>query len=175
MTAEEVIKKLDLKPLPGEGGYYKQTYKCEGPGVPATAYGIHSNTLRHASTAIYYLVTPDSFSSLHRIKSDEIFHFYAGDAVEMVQIDENGNLLRITIGSDLGNGEIPQVVVPKGTWQGTRLKKGGKWALMGTTVAPGFEFEDFELGEREPMLTAFPQHRNDIMRYTKGDHIKATE
>lgn len=174
MTAQDVIRMLDLKPLPEEGGYYRETYRSRDAGVPTKASMAGSNLpKRHASTAIYYLVTPESFSALHRVKSDEIFHFYAGDAVEMIQINESGELQNITIGSDISNGELPQVLVEKGIWQGTRLKAGGRWALMGTTVAPGFEFEDFETGERTKMLKLFPQHREDIIRFTREPHEKA--
>lgn len=174
MTAQEVIQMLDLKPLPEEGGYYRETYRSSDSGV-ATRASIKDNLIpkRIASTAIYYLVTPESFSALHRVKSDEIFHFYAGDAVEMLQINEAGEGQYITIGSNIVNGEVPQVLVEKGIWQGTRLKDGGRWALMGTTVAPGFEFDDYENGDREKLLQLFPQLREDIVRYTREPHEKA--
>lgn len=175
ITAQDVIAKLDLKPLQDEGGYYRQTFKSDAGDIPAEVFGIKSNTPRAISTAIYYLVTPQSFSALHRIKSDEVFHFYGGDPVEMIQIDANGNIKYITIGADIFNDESPQVVMPKGVWQALRLKAGGAWALMGTTVAPGFEFEDFELGDRESMAGQFPQHRDDIMKFTRGINEKAHE
>jgi uncharacterized protein len=164
-TAEEVIKKLDLKPLPDEGGYYRQTYKSD-VALPANVFGIHSDSMRHISTAIYFLITPESFSALHRIKSDEVYHFYAGDPVEMIQIDESGKLSRFVLGSDILNNQSPQVVAPKGKWQASKLKAGGRWALMGTTVAPGFEFEDSELGDRNRMLQQFPQLSQYIRGYT---------
>lgn len=173
MTANEIIEMLDLRPLPEEGGYYRETYRSNIPSVPARTYGINSDTNRNVSTAIYYLVIPESFSALHRVKSDEIFHFYSGDPVEMIQIDQRGNLQRLTLGNDIAAGQSPQVVVPHGVWQALRLKDGGKWALMGTTVAPGFEFEDFEVGERESMLQQFPQHRDDIIRFSREPHEKA--
>ena len=168
MTAQEMIQLLNLKPLPEEGGYYRETYRSEDSGVATKASatgGIIPK--RIASTAIYYLVTPESFSALHRVKSDEIFHFYAGDAVEMLQINQSGEAQSFTIGSNFANGEAPQIVVEKGIWQGTRLKLGGCWALMGTTVAPGFEFDDFESGDRAKMLEMFPQHREGILRFTR--------
>ena len=171
MTAEEVIEKLDLKQLPDEGGYFRQTYKSNDPGRPARDYGIDSNSLRHFSTAIYYLVTPDSFSALHKVKSDEIFHFYSGDPVEMLQLDDSGKTSRHIIGNNIMAGHQPQVVAPKGIWQGTRLIEGGKWALLGTTVAPGFEFEDFQLGVRDQLIKAIPQHRDDIIRFTREQNV----
>jgi predicted cupin superfamily sugar epimerase len=166
-TAQDVIAKLDLKPLQDEGGYFKETYRSS-TSLPARTFGIDGSGNRTVTTAIYFLLAPNSFSALHRLKSDEIFHFYAGDPVEMVQIDPNGTLTRYTIGSDIFSGQIPQVVVPAGTWQALRLKSGGAWALMGTTVAPGFEFEDFELGDRQKMDQLFPQHRKDIIRFSRG-------
>lgn len=167
VTAEQIIQKLNLVPLPEEGGYYRETYRSNNGQVAAASFGIKSDGKRVASTAIYYLVTPDSFSALHRVASDEVFHFYSGDAAEMIQIDEAGNLTKYTIGSDIVNGQVPQVVVRAGVWQGLRLKKGGKWALMGTTVAPGFEFEDFEIGEQRRMINEFPEHESDIKQYTR--------
>jgi predicted cupin superfamily sugar epimerase len=174
MTAEEVIRKLRLKPLPDEGGYYRQTYKSD-IGLPANIFGVHSDLMRHVSTAIYFLETPDGFSALHRIKSDEIYHFYAGDPVEMIQIDNSGTLSRFLLGSDILNNQSPQVVVAKGIWQASKLKAGGRWALMGTTVAPGFEFEDFELGDRNQMLQQFPQLSQYILSYTRAKQSRRDE
>jgi uncharacterized protein len=167
MKAEQIIEKLDLKPLPGEGGYYRETYRSERVDAPATIFGINSTDPRVISTAIYYLVTADSFSALHRIESDEVFHFYSGDPVEMIQIDLTGKLTRYILGPDILNGETPQVVVRKGTWQGLKLKDDGSWALMGTTVSPGFEFQDFELGDRDKLIKKFPHYREDIENYTR--------
>lgn len=172
-TAQEVIKALDLKPLPDEGGYFREMYRSADPRIPSATFGISSSTNRSLSTAIYYLVVPESFSALHRIKSDEVFHFYGGDPVEMVQIDDSGKLTRYTLGSDIFNGETPQVVVPAGVWQALRLKKGGAWALMGTTVAPGFEFEDLEVADRDQMTKVFPQHSDDIKRFSREKNEKA--
>lgn len=174
-TAEEVIKILGLVPLADEGGYFRQTYKSDDPGKPATEYGIPSNTPRYFSTAIYFLLTPNSFSALHRLRGDEIYHFYAGDPADLIMIDEAGDIKRVTLGSDIMNGQVPQVVVPKGTWQASRLKRSGNWTLIGTTNAPGFEFEDFELGDRELLIKAFPGLKNDIMRFTRERGAGARE
>jgi uncharacterized protein len=172
-TAEEVIKKLNLQPLDGEGGYYKQTYKSDEPVLRPAEMEVQSASSRQLSTAIYYMVVPGNFSALHRLTSVEIFHFYAGDPVEMLQIDPQGKATKFILGPDILRGQTPQVVVPRGSWQGTRLRDGGKWALMGTTVSPGFEYEDFELGAREDLIKAFPQHRDDIIRFTREPHEKA--
>jgi hypothetical protein len=173
MNAKDVIQKMDLKPLPEEGGYYRETYRGSAGVLPARTFGIDSDSNRSISTGIYYLVIPESFSALHRVKSDEMFHFYSGDPVEMIQIDEAGKLQKFTLGSDIFADHSPQVVVPRGAWQALRLKAGGKWALMGTTVAPGFEFEDFEVGVREEMIEQFPELREDITKFTRMPNEKA--
>jgi predicted cupin superfamily sugar epimerase len=172
IDAKEMIRRLDLKPLPEEGGYYRETYRGTAGRAPARQFGIDSNSDRSISTGIYYLVVPESFSALHRVKSDEMFHFYSGDPVEMIQIDQNGKLERFILGADIVAGQQPQVVVPRGVWQALRLLDGGKWALMGTTVAPGFEFEDFEVGNRQAMIQQFPQHQSDITRFTREPNEK---
>ncbi|MCB0413373.1 MAG: cupin domain-containing protein [Bdellovibrionales bacterium] len=172
-TAEDVIRIMDLKPLPEEGGYYRETYRSNYGRNTAQTFGTGGASERDLSTAIYYLVSEGSFSAIHRITSDEIFHFYSGDPIEMLQIDENGKMTITIMGSDVLNGEVPQVVVPRGVWQALRLVDGGKWALLGTTVSPGFEFEDFEVGTRKQMLEAFPQHRENIIRFTRDEHEKA--
>jgi predicted cupin superfamily sugar epimerase len=172
MTADEIIKKFELVPLPSEGGYYKETYRSDIPKINAAEFQIESSSSRNACTAILYLVIPKSFSALHKVKSDEIFHFHGGDAVEMIQIDNAGKLTRFIMGTDLAAGDLPQVVVPRGVWQGLRLNDGGKWALMGTTVAPGFEFEDFALGDRDLLRKQFPQHSDDIIRFSRDPNEK---
>lgn len=173
MNAHQIIEKLGLIPLPSEGGYYRETYRSDIPRVDASAFGITSDSGRNVCTAILYLVIPESFSALHRVKSDEIFHFYNGDAVEMIQIDDSGKETIFSIGNRIENGELPQVVVPRGVWQGLRLKKGGQWALMGTTVAPGFEFEDFEIGYRDQLTKQFPHLSANIFRFTRELNEKA--
>lgn len=169
VTAKEVIEKLGLAPLAFEGGFFKQTYKSKASGIPAIHFGIESASERKSSTAIYYLVTPESFSALHRVKSDEMFHFYCGDAVEMVQIDQEGKLSNFVLGSNIFEGQQPQVLVSKNVWQGLRLSKSGAWALMGTTVSPGYEDEDFELGIRSKLLSAYPQHYSVVEAYTREE------
>ena len=149
---EKIINKLNLEPLPGEGGYFRQTY------------------IDASSSTILYLITRDNFSALHRLKYCEIFHFYAGTPVEVVQFDDTGVLKKTTLGSDIMNHISPQVVVPTLTWQGTRLINEGKegdWALLGTTMAPPFEFKDFELGDREKLINQFPSLTDVIRLFTR--------
>lgn len=145
MTAQQVIDLLQLVPLPGEGGYFRETYRS------AT-----NKDDRSLSTAIYYLLTPETVSLFHRLKSDEVWHFYQGDAVELVMLHTDGTVEVVRLGSQLENDERCQAVVPAGSWQGARLIEGGAWALMGCTVAPGFEFADFELGQRDHLASQYP-------------------
>lgn len=121
---------------------------------------------RRYSTAIYYLLASGDVSKMHRLAWDEIFHFYAGDPVVWVLLEKKGKVRRETLGMDLAKGEKPQLVIPAGTWFGGYLKAGGRYALMGTTVAPGFEFRDFELGDRKGLLRRYPSAKTDIFRLT---------
>ncbi|PWU22231.1 MAG: hypothetical protein C5B49_01225 [Bdellovibrio sp.] len=166
MTEKQVMEILGLKPLPEEGGYYREVYRSR-IAIPADSVGLDGGT-RNMSTAIYYMLTPNSFSVLHRVKSDEVYHFYSGDPAEMIQISTNGLLKKYVLGCDLSAGQSPLIVVPSGTWQGMRLRAGGSWSLMGTTVSPGFEFQDFEAGDRDRLLLEFPKLATEIMRFTRG-------
>ncbi len=154
-SADDVIRMLDLAPLPGEGGFFRETYRSR-LRLPAPALPGEYGGDRAAGTAIYYLLTPDSFSAMHRLRGDEVYHFYLGDPVEMLQLREDGTGEAVIIGRDIANGMAPQVVVPAGVWQGSRLLEGGAFALLGTTMAPGFDPRDFELGDRAALVRAFP-------------------
>jgi uncharacterized protein len=116
--------------------------------------------------AIYFMLTPESFSALHRLPGTEIFHFYLGDPVVMLQLLPDGSSQTITLGPDLAGGQRPQVVVRGGVWQGSRLAS-GKWALMGTTMSPGFDYADFELGNREQLMAQYPGAAELIRQYTR--------
>lgn len=157
LTAQQIIERLQLNPLTIEGGYFRETYRA--PLIlPVDALPAGYVGERSASTCIYYLLTPETFSAIHRVRSDEIFHFYAGDPVEMLQLWPTGEAKAITIHNDLAAGHEPQVIVPAGVWQGCRLVPGGEWALMGCTVAPGFDYADFELAQRNDMLALSADH-----------------
>lgn len=132
MTVDDVIAHLGLMPLPGEGGFYRQTWIEEGEHRPL-------------GTAIMYLVTPESFSALHRLDADEVFHFYLGDPCEQIVISSSGELTTCVLGQDIAADQRVQTVVPKDHWQGTSLVEGGAWALLGTTMAPGYLQSGFEL------------------------------
>jgi uncharacterized protein len=166
LSAGDVKRLLGLEPLEPEGGCFCETYRSRAQLAPGTLPG--HDAARPLATAIYYLLEPGTFSALHRLRADEVFHFYLGDPVEMLQLGpgEDGRVLRL--GGDLAAGERPQVVVTGGTWQGTRLVAGGRWALLGTTVAPGFDPADFELGRRAELAARWPAHRERIAALTRG-------
>jgi len=165
MTAEEIIKLLKLEPHPKEGGYFRETYRSPAH-VAATHLPRGYSGARSVGTAIYYLLTPGTFSALHRLVGDEIFHHYLGDAVEMLLLHPSGTGEIVKLGKNLAAGERPQVVVPGGVWQGSRLVEGGEVALLGCTVSPGFEYADYEHGRREELLARFSAHAERIKRLT---------
>jgi len=167
MTAKDVKELLGLQPHPREGGWYVRTYEAaELVAADAFADGRYAGA-RRTGTAIFYLLEPDTFSEMHRLRSDEVFHFYAGDAVEMLQLREGKRGTIVVIGNDLLQGQRPQVVVERGVWQGSRLVKGGRWALLGCTVSPGFEFEDYETGDRAELSAVWPEFAAEITALTR--------
>jgi uncharacterized protein len=140
----ELIEALELVPHP-EGGFFAETYRSA-----RSAGG------RSLGTAIYFLVTAESPSRMHRVASDEIWHFYRGDALEMLQLDPGGASRIVAIGPRIVAGERPQVLVPAGVWQGVRVAPGGRYALVGATVTPGFDFADFQMGNRAELIAKYP-------------------
>jgi len=166
LTAEDVKRLLALVPLEPEGGWFAETYRARVSLPPGTVPG--QAAARPLATAIYYLVEPAACSALHRLRADEVFHFYLGDPVEMLQLGPGADGRVLRLGGDLAAGERPQVVVPAGTWQGTRLVAGGRWALLGTTVTPGFDAADFELGRRADLVARWPAHHGWIEALTRG-------
>lgn len=164
------IKKLGLIPHP-EGGYFREIYRAvESISVSALPPRFHSPTDLSAAndrvfcTGIYFLLTAGQSSTLHRIKSDEIWHFYEGGNLTVHVIYPDGQLTRLDLGSDPEQGEVFQAVVPAGCWFGATVA--GDYALVGCTVAPGFEFADFELGDRDQLLQTYPQHKSLIEQLT---------
>lgn len=157
--ARRLIEALGLIPHP-ERGFYAETYRA-GTRVSAASHGGE----RSASTAIYFLITAEQpVTSLHRLKSDEVFHLYEGGPLEIVRLFADGRSDVARLGLDLAAGERPQVVVPAGTWFGTELAAGASHCLVGCTVAPGFEFADFELAEGPELAARFPAAADRIGR-----------
>jgi predicted cupin superfamily sugar epimerase len=164
-SARRIAAMLKLMRLPAEGGYFVETYRSRDY-IPREALPECYTGARSLSTAIYYLVTSDTFSAMHRLCSDEIYHFYLGDPVEMLQIHPDASFKIHRLGTDIVGGMEPQIVVPKGVWQGSRLVPGGEFALLGTTVAPGFDPADYEHGRREDLTRFCPGARDLITALT---------
>jgi predicted cupin superfamily sugar epimerase len=151
-TPASLIDSLDLKPHP-EGGFYAETFRA---ALEVQAHG----GARAASTAIYFLLRAQDVSCFHRVRSDEVWHHYLGDPLELVLLDARGTLRRLHLGTDIAGGERPQALAPADVLQAARVLPGGAhgFALCGCTVAPGFDFADFELAERSALSARFPQH-----------------
>jgi predicted cupin superfamily sugar epimerase len=164
-TADELIRRLQLQPHPKEGGYFRETYRADDVW-PAAALPPRYQGDRRAGTAIYYLLTPATFSALHRLQSDEVFHFYLGSPVRMLQLLPDGTGRTVVLGPDVLGGQHLQVMVPRGVWQGSLLEPGGDFALLGCTVAPGFEYADYENGGREDLQARYPEFAELIARLT---------
>lgn len=166
LTAEKIIELLKLRPHPIEGGYFVETYRSEIK-LPQSALPHAYTGDRLASTTIFYMLTPHVFSALHRLPGDEMFHFYMGDPVETFLLRDEGTSSNVTLGHDLASGMLLQHTVLGGVWQGSRLLPGGAFALLGTTMSPGFDYADYESGSRDALLARYPQHRDRILSLTR--------
>jgi predicted cupin superfamily sugar epimerase len=160
MTADDVIRLLNLQPHPVEGGFFRETYRSDAT-LPASALPTHGAD-RCASTAIYYLLKPGHVSELHVLPGDEVFHFYLGGPVRMLQLWPDGSGKEVILGSDIAAGEVPQLVVPGGVWQGTRLVGAAGFALLGCTVAPGFDYADYRSAGRAELVARWPTFAKQI-------------
>ncbi len=164
-TAQEIIDRLALQPHP-EGGYFRESYRSE----LLIASAGNSEAFpggRCFGTAIYFLLCGEDFSALHRLRSDEIWHFYQGSTLTICSIDPAGSLSRDRLGLDIAGGESPQLVVKAGCWFGAYLDDTSSYALVGCTVSPGFDFRDFEMGRRDQLCSAYPQNVDLIERLTR--------
>lgn len=164
-TASEYIQLLGLQAHP-EGGYFRETYRDQRSFSFANGeQGFEGK--KNFSTAIFFLLEQGNFSAFHRIRSDEVWHFYAGDPLEVIEIDEKGILHKALLGNRPDRGETFQYVVKAGRWFGSRVAANGNFALVGCTVSPGFDFADFEMADRETLINAFPQYREIILAMTR--------
>lgn len=163
--ADTWIAALNLHPHP-EGGHYRQVYRAremlEPRGLPE-----RFTSAKAMSTAIYFLLKGDEVSAFHRIKSDELWHLYAGGPLDIHVLHEDGELQTLTLGLDIAAGQRPFHALPAGVWFGAAVVKPDSYALVGCTVAPGFDFEDFALAEREVLLERYPEHHTLIKRLTR--------
>lgn len=158
--ARQLIDRLGLVPLPHEGGYYRPTWTSR-ESLPSG---------RRAASAIYFLMAPGEFSALHRMPAEELWHFHAGDAVDHVQLDQRTGAAHVhRLGADVLAGDVPQLVVAGGMWQGAKLIDGGRhgWALFGCTVTPAWLDSEFELGASADLLRDFPKHVRWVHELTR--------
>ncbi len=165
MTAADWIRDLGLL-RHAEGGYYRETYRAS-LALPAEALPGDCHGGRSASTAIYFLLEAGDISALHRLRADELWHFYAGDPLTLHLLFNDGTYERQSLGPRPEQGQSFQVVIPAGTWFGATVEAPGAYALTGCTVSPGFDFDDFELGVRSELLARIPQHGDLIRRLTR--------
>ena len=163
LTARQWITRLELQPHP-EGGYFRQTYKSD---LILPADSLPHGRPRSASTAIYFLLEGTNFSAFHRLRSDEMWHFYSGAPLAVHVINPEGRYSKLVLGPDPDASQCLQAVVPAGSWFASHVEDWKSWALVGCTVAPGFEFEDFEMAKRDLLSNLYPQHREVIARFTR--------
>ncbi len=157
-SAEEVVRQLRLEPLEQEGGFFRRSAES-GLVLPGTS--------RRGWSAIYSLLTPDGFSALHRLAADEIWCFHAGDALESLRLGPDSGGKWVRLGLNPASGERPQDFVAAQVWQGTRLVRGGRWALASCVVVPEFSWSEFELGERAALTAAYPEWAAEIRALTR--------
>lgn len=177
LTPQRIIDLLDLIPHPEEGGFFRETYRAadrvELSALPDRYRPREGGAHRDICTQIYYLLTPETFSAMHMVSSDETFHHYLGDPVEQLWLMPDGGSRVVMIGSDLEAGQRPQVTVPHGVWQGARLASGSHgFALMGCTVAPGFEFVDYEMDGEGALIRGYPDRAAliEALTVSSGQH-----
>ncbi|PBQ34423.1 hypothetical protein CNR22_22465 [Sphingobacteriaceae bacterium] len=165
MKVEELVNYLNLSPHP-EGGFYKEAYRSAGT-ISKESLPEEFGGDRNFATAIYFLIEKNNFSALHKIKSDETWHFYSGDALEVIEINEQGELKITLVGNKMDEGQVFQYTVKANTWFGSRVQQGGECALVGCTVAPGFNFADFEMAGRHSLISLYPQHKTIVEEMTR--------
>jgi predicted cupin superfamily sugar epimerase len=159
MSAINIIKQFKLEPHP-EGGYYAETYRS------TQIVANNKDESRNISTAIYYLLEDKDKSHFHRILSDELWFFHQGEALEMLILNDN-KVNTILIGNNIAEGEIPQVIIPANTWFAAKIKNERGYSLVSCTVAPGFNFLDFELAQRGDLIEQFPDQKSIIEEFTR--------
>ncbi len=162
ITALEYVKILELQPHP-EGGYYREVYRSSEKFVGEGDFPDG----RNFGTAIYFLIEEENFSAFHRIHSDETWHFYGGDPLEVIEINNAGELKKTIIGNDILSGQYFQYTVPAGVWFASRVFEKGNFSLVGCTVAPGFDFRDFEMAIQEKLVNRFPELSDIIKQLTR--------
>jgi len=163
--SKKIIQVLNLKQHP-EGGYFRETYRSDLQ-IDQGNLGENFSGKRNCSTCIYFLLTSNMFSAFHRIKQDEVWHFYQGSPIRLHTISPNGEYCTFIIGNNLDEGQVPQLVIPREHWFAAETINQNDYSLVGCTVSPGFDFDDFELGNRKGLISLFPQHRQIINEFTR--------
>lgn len=161
----QIIKKLELQPHP-EGGYFKETYRSEGT-IKQEHLSSDFVGNRNYCTGIYFLLTSETFSAFHRINQDEMWHFYKGRPLALHMISPEGDYYKVKIGNNFENNELPQYTVPAKFWFAAEVIENNSYTLTGCTVAPGFDFRDFEMPSRNTLVSLFPEHQTIIKRLTR--------
>jgi len=164
MDYKKIIEKLNLVKHP-EGGYYRETYRSEGI-IPKPVLSEKHTGDRNYSTLIYYMLVGNDISCLHRLPSDETWHFYSGSPLLIYTIDNKGTLNTVKLGNNLNGGEVFHCVIKAGLWFGAEIDDKSSYTLMGCTVSPGFHFDDFEIANRGELLEKFPAHKEIIIKLT---------
>ncbi|WP_299214156.1 cupin domain-containing protein [uncultured Aquimarina sp.] len=162
---EQIVTMLNMTPHP-EGGFYKETYRSDGV-IPKAVLKDQFSGDRNYCTGIYFLLTSENFSAFHRIKQDEMWHFYGGNSLYVHVITPEGVYTRYAVGMNLDQGESPQLVVPAGCWFASSVKDAEGYSFVGCTVSPGFDFADFELAGRDVLVNQYPDHSEIITQYTR--------
>lgn len=162
---QTIIEQLGLQQHP-EGGFFKETYRAKEQVKNAHLPGEYEGD-RHVSTAIYFMLTSDTFSAFHKIEQDELWHFHFGSTIELHVISPKGEHTTHLIGNDLLKGEEPQLVVPGNHWFAAKVVDEDSYSLVSCTVAPGFDFRDFVLPQRQSLLKLFPEHEAVITEFTR--------
>jgi predicted cupin superfamily sugar epimerase len=169
-TAQEIIAALKLQPHPIEGGFFRETYRSSGIiPVESLPPEYSSQSGRSLGTSIYYLLTADTFSEMHRLPTEEVFHLYLGGPIRMLQLFAGGASRELVLGTDILGGQQPQVIVPAGVWQGSRLEPRVDFALLGATMAPGFDYADYEQGRRSVLAGLYPDQADLIHILTREE------
>jgi len=167
-TAAEIRRLLQLEELPVEGGYFRQTYLSAEQILKLYLPERYAED-KPISTAILFLLTPEAFSAFHQLPTDEVYHYYLGDPAELFELHPDGTTRLVTLGADIVNGHQVQHVVPRGTWQASRVAPGGEWALLGTTMAPGYTQSDFLLGYAASLIKKYPSQEQIIRHLTRDE------
>lgn len=165
MEIRDIIEKLRLSPLTGEGGMFRRTY-LSGQVIAKEAFSTAYPEDKPAGSAIMYMVTPNCYSRLHRLPTDEVYHFYLGCPVQLLLIPPEAEPFTVILGQDIMAGMQVQYTVPAGFWQGSRLLDGGDWALLGTTMAPAYSDSDYEDAPAEELMAKYPACADEIHRLT---------